>query len=323
LLSAAKELSFAANGRGGIDIHDRGAAFCDDHHIRCPAGRQYFSDAIQYHWGLTMTFVFQTLDDTAATHGTEPSGVDNNGNIVGFYLDASNNQVGFYLPAGGNFEDVVSPFNNITAVPHGLSELGALAGTAIDGGDSFAFFEQKGALVLIGPPGPGTQSMNANGINNNNWVVGDVSDGTTERGFLYIAAGGLKLLNDPLAGSLGTIARGINDLGKIVGGYFDSSGAEHGFIFNKGTGTWTTLNDPLGINTECEGINDKGQIVGIYFANGVEHGFLATKVNGKYVFTDVDDPLGVKGTGALGINNHGEIVGIYYDAADNLHGFHT
>jgi len=85
-------------------------------------------------------------------------------------------------------------------------------------------------------------------------------------------------------------------------------------FFNTGTGKWTTIDDPLGINTECEGINNKGQIVGIYFANGIEHGFLASKVNGQYVFTDIDDPLGVKGTGALGINNHGEIVGIYFDA---------
>ena len=155
-------------------------------------------------------------------------------------------------------------------------------------------------------------------------TIGSVFDGTTEHGFLFkLTGGGSKILDDPLAGSIGTIARGINDFGKIVGGYFDSSGAEHGFIFNTGTGKWTTLNDPLGINTECEGINNKGQIVGIYFANGIEHGFLASKVNGQYVFTDVDDPLGVKGTGALGINNHGEIVGIYYDAGGNLHGFHT
>jgi uncharacterized membrane protein len=270
-----------------------------------------------------MTFVFQTLDDPNATHGTVPSGVDKNGDIVGYYLDASDNQQGF-ISEGGNFFGVLSPFENSTLVLHGISGLGTFAGTLNLGGESFAFFEQiTSALVVIAPP-PGVQSMNANGINNNNWVVGDFFDGTTEHGLLYkLLTGGAKILNDPLAGSLGTIARGINDLGKIVGGYFDSSGAEHGFIFNTGTGTWTTINDPLGINTECEGTNDKGQIVGIYFANGIEHGFLASKVNGKYVFTEVADPLGVKGTGALGINNHSEIVGIYFDAADHLHGFHT
>jgi hypothetical protein len=42
-----------------------------------------------------MTFVFQTVDDPNATHGTVASGVDKNGDIVGYYLDASNNQQAF------------------------------------------------------------------------------------------------------------------------------------------------------------------------------------------------------------------------------------
>jgi len=34
--------------------------------------------------GLKMTFVFQTVDDPNATHGTVVSGVDKNGDLVGF-----------------------------------------------------------------------------------------------------------------------------------------------------------------------------------------------------------------------------------------------
>jgi len=268
--------------------------------------------------GEHMTYVFAPLDYPGAT-GTAATGVDGRGDIVGFYLDASNNQHGF-IDFGGTFVEELTPLENSAVILHAVNNLGAFAGTLVQGGESFAFFELKDAIVLIGPPN-GVQSINANGINNNNWVVGDFFDGTTEHGFRYTTTGGLKILDDPLAGSIGTIARGINDNGQIVGGYFDKSGAEHGFLYLNGK--WTTLDDKHGYNTECEGINSKGQIVGFYFDNGLEHSFVATKVNGKYVFTDIDDPLGVKGTAAFGINNHGEIVGIYYDAAGHEHGFHT
>ena len=88
-----------------------------------------------------MTFVLQTLDDPNATHGTVPLGVDKNGNIVGYYLDASNDQQGFiYL--SGNFFGVLSPFENSTLVLHGISGGSeTLAGTLNLGGESFAFFE--------------------------------------------------------------------------------------------------------------------------------------------------------------------------------------
>ena len=49
----------------------------------------------------------------------------------------------------------------------------------------------------------------------------------------------------------------------------------HGFLYSNGT--YTTLDDPLGTNTEALGINDAGQIVGFYTDSGLRgHGFLLT-----------------------------------------------
>ena len=39
----------------------------------------------------------------------------------------------------------------------------------------------------------------------------------------------------------------------------------HGFVYNANTGTYQTVDDPLGVGTTTlNGINDKGQIVGFY-----------------------------------------------------------
>ena len=104
----------------------------------------------------------------------------------------------------------------------------------------------------------------------------------------------------------GTEAVGINDAGQIVGVYFDSSGAQHGFLDSGGT--YTTLNDPVSgaYDTVATGINDAGQIVGNYTdSSGTPHGFLYS--GGTY--TTLDDPLGTEGTFADGINDLGQIVG--------------
>ncbi len=76
------------------------------------------------------------------------------------------------------------------------------------------------------------------------------------------------------SGTNGTHAWGINNAGQIVGYYYDSSNAEHGFLYNGGA--YTTLNGPLGAGgTQAYGINDAGQIVGDYTdSSGTQHGFL-------------------------------------------------
>jgi uncharacterized membrane protein len=41
----------------------------------------------------------------------------------------------------------------------------------------------------------------------------------------------------------------------------------------------------------------------------------------SYVFTNLDDPLGTRGTKANGINGAGQIVGTYFDDKSTAHGF--
>ena len=75
---------------------------------------------------------------------------------------------------------------------------------------------------------------------------------------------------------------GINDQGIAVGYYGDSTGSQHGFLYNTNTGQYTFLDDPNegvfnGVEvTQITGINNSGEITGFYTdASGVDHGFVA------------------------------------------------
>ena len=117
-------------------------------------------------------------------------------------------------------------------------------------------------------------------------------------------------IDDPLGNT--TSAYGINASGQVVGSYRDAA-STHGFLY--ANGTYTTLDDPLGI-TQAFGINDAGQIVGIYADSTGYHGFL---YNGG-IYTTLDGPLGTASTQAYGINNAGQIDGYYQDST-GFHGF--
>jgi probable HAF family extracellular repeat protein len=112
-------------------------------------------------------------------------------------------------------------------------------------------------------------------------------------------------IDDPNAApnnAYSTVPLGINNAGQIVGYYSDAMGFTHGFVYSNGT--YTTLDDPLGVGTtRALGINDFGQIVGSY---GGRHGFLYS--GGTYTTIDYPDAAAFS-SNAADINNLGQIVG--------------
>jgi probable HAF family extracellular repeat protein len=162
-------------------------------------------------------------------------------------------------------------------------------------------------------------------------------------------------------GIYGTRPSGINNSGQIVGVYSDTApitatsttNGQHGFLYS--SGTFTTLNDPLGIyGTQAHGINNLGQIVGSYSTGSCggcggaflySNGVYMTLVGMAYalgindlgqivglglsgqavlysngIYTTLNDPPGGFGTEPIDINNLGQISGSYtYGNAS--HGF--
>lgn len=186
----------------------------------------------------------------------------------------------------------------------GLNNAGEAVGWAKDaGGNTLEFLRSAGGTIttLRDPTTSSPLNQIANGINSSGSIVGSYKPAGTEDG--YILSPDLLTLT-PLAvpGATATAARGINDAGTVVG-FYDSAGSQHGFIYS--AGTFTTLDDPLGIGTALEGINNAGEISGTYTAaGGVLNGFVYDPTT--LAFTTIDVP-GSTYTQAFQINNLGQV----------------
>ena len=225
-----------------------------------------------------------SLVGVAGAQDSDVNGINNSGEIAGFYSpERSTPRYGF-IDNGGTYSQInVPPGTSTTAnindngVVVGGSYLHTISGvTPVYTG----FIDDNGTITYLNAPG--TLNSNgytvANGINDSGEVVGAYEttySSSQQHGFLY-QNGTYTTIDDPNAGSGGTFATGINNSGIIVGSYYDSSGLSHGFLDNNGT--FTTVDDPLGAKgTQINGINNAGQIVGDYFDNNnVEHGFVAS-----------------------------------------------
>ncbi len=211
-------------------------------------------------------------------------GTDGNGNA--FTLNGSS--LVTFIPNGGT-----------SAIAFGINDHGLVAGQYTTASGTTPGFVLNGTSVttINSPTGPDV--VNAQGINNNGLVVGFYT-GTDNQahGFKFNLGSAVNgvgtgtAIADPtiptVSGEPGATfvfsqILGVNDMGIAVGYYGDSTGSQHGFIYNTNTGTYTFVDDPneqftaAGIEvTQITGINNAGEITGFYTdASGEAHGFVA------------------------------------------------
>jgi PEP-CTERM motif len=216
-------------------------------------------------------------------------GINSSGTVVG------SDGVGNAFALTGSVPSVLL----FSAAAFGINDQGSVVGqfTTQTAAPGFIQTASNGLITINAPSGPNT--VNAQGINNLNKVVGFYvgADGQTH-GFQLSAP---LTPNTTLTGSaisdpvIPTVAGepgatfvfsqplGINDNGIAVGYYGDSTTSQHGFLYNTNNGQYSFLDDPSmafsngGVEvTQITGINDAGEITGFYSdANGTFHGFVA------------------------------------------------
>jgi hypothetical protein len=172
--------------------------------------------------GLDMGFVYAkgkfTTINFPKSKGTQATGINDKGEVVGLYLDSA-------------------------AFTHGFSKIGS----------KYTSIDVKG----------GTNTV-AWGVNN----AGQITVYTTNSAGVfdsYLMTGKkLKKIDNPAAGTgsgQGTIVHAPSNVGDIDGTYFDTTGAEKGWLLHKGK--YYDVVDPNGV-TRADGINDKSELVGRY-----------------------------------------------------------
>jgi autotransporter passenger strand-loop-strand repeat protein/probable HAF family extracellular repeat protein len=267
------------------------------------------------------TYSFTTIDDPLdaspgflglISTGTDASGLNNEGQIVGSYesLNEGGEAFGAFIYNGGQFTALGGPGGNLNPVEAiGINDDAQIVGAYSNGNGGFLY--SGGNYTSINDPNASRGISIPLGINDEGQIVGTYYDGSgTRHGFLY-SYGSYTTINDPNAGAGGTVLNGINDEGQVVGTYYDSSNDLHGFLY--GGGVYATIDYPStgnfgtdnGNGTSLNGINDNGQIVGTYESS---IGFLYS----GGVFTTINDPLATF-TLPSRINNSGEVVGTYYN----------
>ncbi len=202
---------------------------------------------------------------------TAPQGIDDRGDIVGFWGDTDGVDH-FYRQHDGVVTNLDLP-----GAPRGVNARGDIVGE-IDLPDRPEGFlaAKDGTVTLLDYPGvAGTITF---GINAPGEIVGLWFEPgfNTDHGFLYRpgnggGAGAWQSFDDP--GSLCTEAYGINDEGDIVGAYCDQDFRPHGFLLHEGA--FSLVEPPGSRSSEAHGINARGVFVGNYdTVDGATHGFL-------------------------------------------------
>jgi uncharacterized membrane protein len=239
----------------------------------------------------TPSWTFTTVDFPGFASVTSPLGINNHGDIVGYYDDTAGAFHGYLRPQGGAFIPVDFP-GAVATLAFTINDTGDIVGVYFDqDGFQHGFLLRRGAFSTIDFPGA-----------------------TQTRGVTF-----------ELGPGLGTAAFGLNRHGDIVGDYADSNKVAHGFLLRHGQ--FSSFDAPgavltPGSETLAAQINSSGDIVGGFrrpeFTDS--HGFLLR--DGQFTVIDVPGAAGYFGTIATGINDDGDIVGSFSGPTNNANDFH-
>jgi hypothetical protein len=141
-------------------------------------------NSTRIHGFLDLAGSFSTIDIPGAEE-TWAMGINNSGDIVGFYVDSASNYHGF-LNVGGSFTTIDVPGALWTEV-YGINDSGDIVGTYRTSTGNHGFLKTGESLTTI--DFPGASGTFANGINNSGDIAGFYLNQShiTNRGFLATA----------------------------------------------------------------------------------------------------------------------------------------
>jgi uncharacterized membrane protein len=246
---------------------------------------------------------------------TNVLGINNNGEMVGYYFDSGTGGTGSgFLLAGGQFTFLNYPGADLTEAV-GINDSGLISGTAyMNQNLSSVGFTYNGTAFT---PIQRTNETytEAHGINNSGNVAGGFGDFGSNYAFDLVGSR-FRNVTPPPGGWITAIADAINNLGEIVG--VTTGSGTNGFSFNRGK--FQTITVPGSYSeTQAWGVNDNGIVVGFYNCDSCLINAFAL-LNGKYLTFSYP---GAMETFAFGINKTGQIVGSYTFDQQTYYGFVT
>ncbi|WP_347990148.1 DUF3466 family protein [Methylomonas sp. AM2-LC] len=259
------------------------------------------------------TYNYTTIDNPNQTGGTVGFGINNSGQISGYYFTGAQRQtINSFVYDGSTYTTINDP-NALagTTVASDINNNGILVGDFQDSTGPHGFLYNGSTYTTLNyPNATGSGGTIPISINDTGEVAGIFYTGNNNvgNGFLYNGST-YTTLNDPNS-TKGTYAYGINNSGDVVG-YFDNGNVGNGFLYNGST--YTTLIDPNATNgTYALGINNNGEVVGYYTDSTGNHAFVyngSTYTTLNYPNTTPNNPT--LDTYAFGINDSGKVTGYF------------
>jgi len=233
-------------------------------------------------------------------------GINDNGVIVGSYMDFGDAEHGFFGPLNGAYTSFDVPGAPGTEA-HSIDADGNIVGNVLPSAGSPAeqfFRSANGAYTIIKKDGMSI-SGTAQGMTVKLHSVGDYTVPASGAVTGYLAVNGRYKSDITLNVDATRVSpRGIGRYGAIAGYFIDSKGRAHGFI-QDATGTQVVSADKSG-TTSFQGINPfaQGECTVGQFGNRVTKSFIYNaKTQG---FTAIDVP-GAKWLEAWGMNRYYQV----------------
>jgi hypothetical protein len=262
--------------------------------------------------------VITTFDYPGTGNSTLPQKINEEGDIVGVFLDSNLVTRGFVRFKNGTFSPpIVDPNDTVGFTEgRGINNSRTVCGDyASPDGNNHGFFLSRGTFTEYDVPGAVFTAVL--GINGPGDFTGTFSnDNVTQQAFVNIG-GNLTSFSVPAA--IATLAYQINNSKQLLVGYYiDGSGILHGY-YRDANGALHFPIDPTGsVGTVLFGDNNRNWVVGRYAdSSGVTHGLFFVPPNNFFTF----DYPGSTFTSLNGISSEGKICGRYVDASGIAHGF--
>jgi hypothetical protein len=253
-------------------------------------------------------FTFTTFSVPGSVYGTFAEGINDLGEIVGYYSDSQGNAQGFYRSAAGVLSPLNFPGATSTEV-YGINKSGAISGLYRNAQGTFGFVEFGGVYASFVIPGESFPATEGFGINNIAQVI--VYSQAIGAPTWVRSADGATYTITSVPGAPWNVGRGINDSGQTVGTACLGPNCQLPYLMEADHVSYSLLSVPGATQgASAFGINNLGDIVGEGSSTTNEFGFVRL-ADGAYDMLQV--PGGIY-TNINGINDREWIVGNFSDS---------
>lgn len=268
---------------------------------------------------LTTWAQYEFFDYPGATQ-TWVTGMNDNGDFVGYFDDGSGDMKGFYVV--GSDTGVLDYPTAIETWGYGINNSRQIVGkynATITTSETEGFMYDYGTTQYTDLTTAAIGSVDhtqVTDINDNDCWAGNFRVSTTAK--LMYKCPSNSLYQEFVNISKPTYGQAISNSGYVGGFYVDGANI-HGFI-STGPGLFATIDNPNSIKTRIYGMNDDLIVVGDY-ANSrgfVYDGYLQSLGNGAYEDIEIEGAVTVH---PQDINNENHICGYYTDGNGLAHGF--